>query len=476
MSLISIRRYLSSFKVKLFLWFWFITLTSIIVSRFITHQLLNDDNISIVAEQVNKEDLHFLNRIKAKLTQNSFAQIQNNYKRKKHRRTDLTLWTQLPSDRLNVEKLSPQRSHFNDIIKKHIQTRENDTTQSVIYSHTRITGPIPVIYQNQQTLLFVSKKMPRKTLQHFLKEMPLWLRLTIPLTISFALCWVLARSLSKPVLKMKEATLQIAQGDLSTRVTGLNTRQDELGGLARCFNQMADKLETNISAQQRLLGDVSHELRSPLTRLQMALALAQQKGEDQEQYFERCQKEINQLDEMIAHVLTLSRLENSFKPLNIASFSFTRLLKSIVSDQQLLAENKQVLIECNAHKDITIQGDSHLLSGAITNVLINAIKHTAKNSTIKIALIDNNHQLSLTISDSGNGVPEDALAKIFTAFYRVNSARDRETGGTGLGLAIAKQAITAHHGKIFAKNINQTNEHHQGLAVTIELPKNQVNQ
>lgn len=476
MSLTLIRRLLSSFNIKLFLWFWFITLISIITTRFVSSQLLNDDNLSIIAQHVDKGDLRLLNRAKIKLLKHPFMPLKETLERPEHHRKGFSLWTQHRDDKLIVNKLSKQKGRFNDIIKKHIQTREDNTLQSIIFHHTRVTGPISIHYNNQDVLLFVAKKLPRKSFQHFIKEMPIWLKLAIPLMVSFILCWILARSLSNPILKMKNATLQVAQGNLTTRVTGLDNRRDEIGELAHCFNQMASKLETNISAQQRLLGDVSHELRSPLTRLQMALALAQQEGTDQEKYFERCQHEINQLDEMIAHVLTLSRLENTFQPLNITSLNLSLLVEDIASNEQLLAEDKQVAMSLHADKNILIEGDSHLIHGAITNVLINAIKHSPANSTISISLTQSHDHISLIITDSGQGVPQNALTKIFTAFYRVNSARDRESGGTGLGLAIAKQAINAHQGSIFANNMTPSDTRQSGLAVTIKLPKKQAKQ
>ena len=242
-----------------------------------------------------------------------------------------------------------------------------------------------------------------------------------------------------------------------------------MGALATSFNQMAEKLEQNLNAQQRLLGDVSHELRSPLTRLQMALGLAQEpllSEQSRIQYLQRCELEIGRLDNMIGDVLALSRLENIMQSLQLNTFNFSLLLSNIVEDEQFIANEKSILITVAPHSSIKISADSSLLSSAISNIVGNAVKYSPENSTISITLTQLKEELILTVSDAGMGVPEQAITQLFEPFYRVNTARDRQTGGTGLGLAIAKQAILAHQGCIFAKN----NSASSGLTITVTLP------
>ena len=267
---------------------------------------------------------------------------------------------------------------------------------------------------------------------------------------------------------IKKATTKLGQGDFATRVEGVTKRNDELGQLANSFNEMADQLQQNQSAQQRLLGDVSHELRSPLTRLQMALGLAQQAlttEQAREQYLQRCQREIERLDQMIEHVLVLSRLENTIQTIEYQQVYITSLVQDVINDEQFVADKKSIHIELDCTENISMLADQTLLVSAISNVLSNAVKYSPEQSTITVTISKNKHDICLTISDQGDGVPEQALAQLFKPFYRVNLARDRHTGGTGLGLAIAKQAIVAHRGKIFAKN-NPT----KGLSVTIQIP------
>ena len=258
-------------------------------------------------------------------------------------------------------------------------------------------------------------------------------------------------------------------------------RNDEIGQLARSFNEMASQLQQHQSAQQRLLGDVSHELRSPMTRLQMALGLAQQETtttQAREQYLQRCQIEVDRLDQMVADVLSLSRLENTLQTIQSEKINLCSLLANIISDEQFVADEKSIKICFIPPKDIFFNGDSTLLISAISNILSNAVKYSPENSNINVELAKADHHISLIIDDAGQGVPEQALSQLFNPFYRVNLARDRNTGGTGLGLAIAKQAILAHKGKVTARNkiaknsaFNEQNSNSVvGLSVIIELP------
>jgi two-component system sensor histidine kinase CpxA len=300
------------------------------------------------------------------------------------------------------------------------------------------------------------------------QELPSWIRIAIPVLISFILCLLLARSFSKPIATIKKAASELGKGNLATRVEGVTKRSDELGQLANSFNQMAEQLQQNQSAQQRLLGDVSHELRSPMTRLQMALGLAQQESTAKparEQYLQRCELEVARLNQMIEDALVLSRLENTLQTIKKEPLNLTVLIQKIINEEQFIANDKSIKIEFDSIAIVELLGDSNLLFSAISNVITNSVKYSPEHSTVKVSLSINEQLVSLVVSDNGTGVPSQSLTELFTPFYRVSLARDRKTGGTGLGLAIAKQAINAHQGKIFAKN-NEI----QGLSVTIQLP------
>lgn len=475
--------FMSSFSIKLFLGFWFIALTAIFGTRFISMQLLTDNFASAILEKTNTDDVRQLQQLKKRLKRQRNTPIPALLKNRKLMHRGSNIWLKADNNKSPVQSTFPLRPKQQTSIIDHINNSQQTTMQTVSIAHTRLTGPLLINTNAGNYRIYLSQRPTRKSISQMLGELPTWIRLTITLVISFILSWFLARSLSKPVLTIKKATVALAKGDLSARVHNLTTRKDELGELARSFNQMAEQLECNVNAQQRLLGDVSHELRSPLTRLQMALALIDENNDNEQmrqQYLERCQLEVSRLDKMLAEVLVLSRLENTVQKLQKEKFDFTLLINNIVEDAQFIADEKNIIIEVifietTQNRNIQICADSALLSSAISNVLLNAIKYSPAGSQIKVSIEVINkqgeQQLSLSILDQGPGVPEQALVQLFTAFYRVSSARDRQTGGTGLGLAIAKQAIIAHDGTINAINVNRShNDKNDGLMVNIKLP------
>lgn len=253
------------------------------------------------------------------------------------------------------------------------------------------------------------------------------------------------------------------------RVEKDDKRSDELGSLAKVFNQMAEKLAANVSAHQRLLGDVSHELRSPLTRLQIALALAEKNKDNPElltDYIARGELEISRLDTMIEHVLVLSRLENSTQKLEKQPCHMAAMLETLVDDGTFLGQNKKVEVKLNVAADPEVDIDQTLVMSAISNIINNAVNHTPESTNVTVSLTEDSSDVIVVIADQGPGVPDTLLPRLFEPFYRVADARDRVTGGTGLGLAIAKQAILAHQGNIIARNLDKG-----GLEVSITFPK-----
>jgi two-component system sensor histidine kinase CpxA len=267
---------------------------------------------------------------------------------------------------------------------------------------------------------------------------------------------------------MQKAAARLGDGEFSARIPLIAQRNDEIGACAVSFNLMAEKLEQNIASHQRLMADVSHELRSPMTRLQIALGLAQQDNISEallHKHLQRCELEVARLDEMIANVLTLSRMENTISQMELMSVDLKQLLTLCIEDAQYIANEKSITITFDCQGTSLLQADPNLLSSAINNILINAIKYSHTNDQLKVHLIKTSSHFIINIIDTGIGVPADDLPKLFEPFYRVAQSRDRATGGTGLGMAIAKQAIVAHNGNISAENNSEN-----GLTVTIELP------
>lgn len=465
-----IKTFFSCFSIKLFTWFWLIAITSIFSTRFISQQLTSDAYDTVVSQAPQHDELRKLHNIAKRIERSKIKNIDELRKIKQQRgnREPYNFWLKSINNDSIVYSFFPLPPKHQQALTRYINEQEFDQAITSNFSHTRLVGPVLIKINDKDYQLFISRKQHKQNFGRLVQELPSSVRIAIPIMISFILCLLLARSFSKPIATIKKAATELGKGNLATRVKGVTKRNDELGKLATSFNQMAEKLQQNQSSQQRLLGDVSHELRSPMTRLQMALGLAQQESTTKlarDQYLQRCQLEVGRLNQMIEDALVLSRLENTLQTIDKKSLNFTALVQKIINEEQFVANEKSITIILNSTVTIEFLGDHNLLFSAISNVVTNAVKYSPEHSTVKLDLSVNDQFACLVVSDNGIGVPPQSLTELFTPFYRVNLARDRKTGGTGLGLAIAKQAINAHQGNIFAKN-NEI----KGLSVTIQLP------
>ncbi len=297
----------------------------------------------------------------------------------------------------------------------------------------------------------------------------LGLQLLFLFAITAAVCFVLARSLTSPISRLREATHRFASGDLTTRIGDQIRGKNELGGLARDFDEMATKIQALISDQQQLLRDLSHELRSPLARLSVALELARQQtqGAAGEKALERIGLEAERMNEMIGQLLGLTRMTSGINKQRFARLDLHELLEKLVQDADYEAAARQCRVVFDSSGAAPCYGAAELLAQAFENVIRNAVKYTADNTEVRVTLEAEKDFWVIRVADQGPGVPEDALGKIFDPFYRVEHARDRQSGGTGIGLAIAKSAISLHGGRVRADNHEQG-----GLLVTIRITKN----
>jgi two-component system sensor histidine kinase CpxA len=282
-------------------------------------------------------------------------------------------------------------------------------------------------------------------------------------------CYWLARHLTSPVAKLRAATRELASGNLNARVLpALGKRRDELASLAADFDEMAEKIQTLVNSQRRLLGDISHELRSPLARLNVALELARQRsGAEATTALERIQLEAENLNEMIGQLLALTRLESGTEEIRKTEFDLAQLVRAVTDDADYEARSRKRSVKLETADTCTIVGNEQLLRRAIENVVRNAVQYTAEGTEVEVKLecFDKTSAAVITVRDHGAGVPESALSEIFRPFYRVEDARDREAGGVGLGLAIAERAVRLHDGKVEAANVTTG-----GLIVKIVLP------
>lgn len=278
---------------------------------------------------------------------------------------------------------------------------------------------------------------------------------------------ILAWYFSKPIQHLRTAFKAIASGNFNPKTTQImGKRSDELADLSHDVDNMAQQISTLIDGQQRLLHDVSHELRSPLARMQVLIGLARQQPEKATALFERIEHESFRMDELIDELLTLSRLEAGVKHPLTEETDIGDLLTEIIDDARLEAEVKHCQIDWQGEMNIPVICNPEMMYRAIENVVRNAVKHTKDNTTVTIESIldQEKKQLHLNVTDCGSGVPNNALEAIFKPFYRVPNAANR-TEGYGIGLAIAQQVIKTYGGQIKAVNRPEG-----GLCVSIVLP------
>ncbi len=293
-------------------------------------------------------------------------------------------------------------------------------------------------------------------------------RVVIVLLAAAFECYWLARYLAAPVVKLRAATRRLASGDLKARVgLGAGGRRDELADLARDFDTMAERIDSLVTAQQRLVSDISHELRSPLARLGVALELARQRaGDEAKGALERIEREAGRLNDLIEQLLTLSRLEIENQPAPSHPVDLERLVRQIASDADFEARERKRAVRVVTSEACQTTGSEELLRRAVENVVRNAARYTAENTEVEISLRREAPSLAvITVRDHGAGAPESSLEDLFRPFYRVADARDRQTGGAGLGLAITERAVKLHGGAVKASNAPGG-----GLLVEIKLP------
>jgi len=293
----------------------------------------------------------------------------------------------------------------------------------------------------------------------------------IGIVSSGLVCYLLARYLTSPIVRLRAATQKLAAGDLSARAGKPGSRGgDEIAELVRDFDVMAERLETSVKAQARLLTDISHELRSPLARLNVALALARQRtGPGAESALDRIDLEANRLNDLIGELLTIARLEAGDDSRQKLPIHMAEMLQEICSDADFEAQSRNCSVNGVIGCDPVVIGSPTLLHSAIENVVRNGTRYTREGTAVEVCLeradTTIQHEAIIRVADSGPGVPEESLSKIFRPFYRIDDARGRQTGGVGLGLAITDRVVRLHGGTVHAENRSEG-----GLVVEIRLP------
>lgn len=361
------------------------------------------------------------------------------------------------------EMISETRGIFTDSAGRDLVTGE-DRTELVAVVRERRGGSL---WNRERTVL--GRRTEDGLYMYFVTihrgNIALWflqpeIHLTV-LSVLAILSYAFARHLTNPVKRLQSAVERFGRGSLEVRVR--SKRRDEIGALARTFDNMADRIETLLQAERRLLLDISHELRSPLARLSVAVELARD-ADNPGKHLDRIEKEAGRLNALVGELLQVTRAEGDASKLRREPVDLTAVIDTIVEDAGLEAEARGCRVEWRERGEVTLGADAELLHRAIENVVRNAIRYTPEGAAVEVSLRAAGQRAIVTVRDCGPGVPPEHLPRIFDAFYRVDPARDRASGGAGLGLAIARRAVELHSGEIHARDADP------GLLVEIQLP------
>lgn len=300
---------------------------------------------------------------------------------------------------------------------------------------------------------------------------PIWhefIILSFIILVGLLLAYILTNNIIKPIRVLGFGMNRLAAGDLETRISQqMDDRDDELSQLADQFDKMAAQLQKLVAKERHLLHHVSHEMRSPLARMQAIVGLIQSQPQKQEQYLKRLEGELTRMDTLVGELLTLSRLETSNMSLEKDNLALVPFFTQLVEDSQAVAEqnSQNVLLEIEKVPETAqLYANEGFLYRAFDNVIRNAMAYSPEGSTIKVFLHQDAKNWLVDVTDNGPGVDEMQLPHIFTAFYRADSSAHKP--GTGLGLAITQHVIHQHCGKIIAENIRPN-----GLRMRFILPK-----
>ncbi len=300
---------------------------------------------------------------------------------------------------------------------------------------------------------------------------PVWheiIVLSFIFVVGLLLAYILASNITKPIRILGRGMNRLASGDLETRISQqVDDRDDELSQLAVQFDKMAQQLQKLVEKERHLLHHVSHEMRSPLARMQAIVGLIQVQPQKQEQYLQRLESELVRMDTLVGELLTLSRLETANVPMEKENVKLLPFISQIVEDSQAVAQKNHQAVELKVEKipeDAVLLANESYLYRALDNVIRNAMAYSPEGSVIKVCLFQDSKNWLIDVTDNGPGVAENQLPHIFTAFYRADSSANKP--GTGLGLALTKHIVDQHGGKIIAENVKPN-----GLQMHFILPK-----
>jgi two-component system sensor histidine kinase CpxA len=356
---------------------------------------------------------------------------------------------------------SPTRAEASSVATEIKQTQQHISHVTAV---GRMTWGRPVVAPSGRVFIFVTRlRQP-----YVFRGLPPW-GIGLSILAAGVISYLLALYLTSPVKKLKSVVQSFAEGNLDVRVAPqLGGRHDELADLGREFDHMAERIAALISSQKRLLADISHELRSPLARLTVALELARKNTAGKGiAALDRIEMESERVNTLVGQLLALTRLESGAERVPPETVALEDVVQQVIDDANYEAKPLRKEVRVLELAQCVVRGSSELLRSGIENVVRNAIRYTAEGTAVEVALTTPLDTAVVTVRDHGPGVPDSELQHIFEPFYRVGEARERSSGGVGLGLSIADRTIKLHGGSIRAENVNG------GLLITIEIPLSQ---
>lgn len=436
-----IKRWSRSLFFKIFLWFWSVVFIAMVVAVLTNNWLKKDYNRTATQQEI-MQLVSMIEQERANIAEG----------RKLWRKTDPG-WNLIavPKDLL---------SHLPQALEDFAE--QADDSGQVLYGQQGgwlLIGPL----EHQDYLYLAASQAQWFTVFEAQDRV---LVLLVSLLVVTLLCLLLVWRLTRPIRQLQMAVRQLARGNFdTTELKQVRSRDDEVGMLAGEMVNMAVSLKRLLSSHHQLLRDVSHELRSPLTRLQIALAIARKKDPEHQLDAEhnRIERGVGQINNLISQILDLARLQQEER--HLERLNIIDMLQLWVEDAELELQQKQINIQWQlATNSYSASWDWLLIERAFDNLLRNAIRYAPPHSTITVGMHTQLQSVELWVQDEGPGVPEDSLESIFDPFSQVDLARDHASGGYGLGLTLVKRIVELHEGAVTATNQNP------GLRVLMTLP------
>ena len=445
-------RTFNGLSTQIFLWFWFMLL--LVLAAVVILPTLDPRNTIPLPEHEMARMNNNLRALQAGADPNQDFDLQQ----------AITAAGLLPVDNVYLRDAKGQMqstTRLSKFVIRFMLDADNQAKPMLGSEHQRaIAGPFQMQHHGQTYHVYFGLNVENSYLFLFIQilDHPIQI-LGIAMLVSTPLCLLLAWRLTRPILQLQQSVSQLAQGKLETRIPNLG-RRDEIGQLSDHVSHMVDTLKRMIQKQKQLLSDISHELRSPLTRIQLAQALIRRKQGDSSE-LARIESEIARLDKLIGDLLDLSRVQQHVEaPVELP---LADLLEPILDDAMFEANQNGKQLRLPPLPTESLRMWPELLARALENPLRNALKYARE--FIKVDWYQEGREWVMTIRDDGPGVPVEQQPMLFLPFFRVDDARNAKTGGTGLGLAIAAEAIQRHGGTIKASS-----NHPTGLVITIRLP------